>query len=52
MFTDNQPSYDHLEQGVIEDRYSDDHPNAVQQSLGCVDGLFTHHLSFNKDLVN
>ena len=32
MFTDTQPSHDNFEQGIIEDRYSDEPPNAVQES--------------------
>ena len=51
VFTDNQPSYDHLEQRIIEDRYSDDHPNAVQQSWDVLTDRKTQHLSLNKDLV-
>ena len=32
VFNDYQPSHDNLEQGIIEDRYSDEPPDALQQS--------------------
>ena len=52
VFTDNQPSYDHLEQRIIEDRFSDEPPNAVQQSWDVLTDYLPTICPLNKDLVN